>query len=255
MMIYATITFWLLVVVFSAYGIYQLWSSLIKPKIINVVLLPGTLVAQLGRVIGLLVTGGTVNNTALIKNDDTGEPTTAEASNSQIPFIGPIVVALLPMLACGFSIYLVMMYMGSEALAEGAVPAVSQALPTTLGGFWDLLRSCIDLVEDLCIAATGGDYRRWQTWLFAYLAVCLTVRMAPLPGTQRGAVGAILILGGVAALISLFSAQAGDPGAALQGIWGIMSFAVALLLLLLIVSLVVRGGVGLFRILANRTDD
>ena len=49
-MLYAALTFWLLVIVFSAWGVYWLWGRLVKPRVVNTVLLPGTLVAQLGHV-------------------------------------------------------------------------------------------------------------------------------------------------------------------------------------------------------------
>ena len=87
---YAQITFWLVVIVFTALGVHRLWSSLVQPKVVNSILLPGTLVAQLGYVLGLLVTGGTVNNTTLIKDDDSGEPETGEDAKPRVPLIGTI---------------------------------------------------------------------------------------------------------------------------------------------------------------------
>ena len=57
-MLYAAMVFWLLILVFAAYGTYQLLAGIIKPKILNFLLLPGTLMAQSGRMVGLLVTGG-----------------------------------------------------------------------------------------------------------------------------------------------------------------------------------------------------
>ena len=56
-MIYFAVTFWLLVAVLTAWGVHQLWSGMLKPRTVNSILLPGTLVAQLGHVLGLLVTG------------------------------------------------------------------------------------------------------------------------------------------------------------------------------------------------------
>jgi hypothetical protein len=44
-MLYAALTFWLLIIVFSAWGVHTLLSQLIKPKVVNSILLPGTLVA------------------------------------------------------------------------------------------------------------------------------------------------------------------------------------------------------------------
>ena len=75
-MLYAATTFWLMVIVFTAWGVHRIWTGLVPPKVVNAILLPGTLVAAVGHVVGLLVTGGTVNNTALIRNDESGEPQT-----------------------------------------------------------------------------------------------------------------------------------------------------------------------------------
>ncbi len=41
-MLYAAMVFWLLVLVFAAYGTHQLWAGMMKPNVLNVVLLPGT---------------------------------------------------------------------------------------------------------------------------------------------------------------------------------------------------------------------
>ena len=59
-MLYAALTFWLLVVVFTAWGVHHIWSGLLKPRTVNLLLLPGTLVAQIGYVMGVLVSGGTL---------------------------------------------------------------------------------------------------------------------------------------------------------------------------------------------------
>src|SRR5512134_995474 len=111
---YASITFWLLVAVFSALGVHRLWSSLVQPKIVNSILLPGTLVAQLGYVLGLLVTGGTVNNTTLVKDDDSGEPETGSDDKSRVPVVGSIIIALLPMAGCAVAIYWTAHYLGAQ---------------------------------------------------------------------------------------------------------------------------------------------
>ncbi|MCH8310314.1 MAG: hypothetical protein IIB17_07450, partial [Chloroflexi bacterium] len=50
-MLYIALTFWLVVIVLTAWGVRELWGGMIKPKIINTILLPGTLVAQVGHVL------------------------------------------------------------------------------------------------------------------------------------------------------------------------------------------------------------
>lgn len=244
---YASITFWLLVVVFSALGVHRLWSSMVQPKIVNSILLPGTLVAQLGYILGLLLTGGTVNNTALIKDDDSGEPQTPDDAEPRLPVIGAIIVALLPLAGCAAAIYWVSGYFGDSVLTsmEHVAPA-RLALPTTLSVFFETARDAISLVQRLVEAVQASDYRDWRTWLFLYLVICLTVRMAPLTGNLRGSIGAIFLTGLFAFIIGQMTES---TGSLLDTAWPLVVFSVAVLLLLLIVSLIVKGIVMLIQTL------
>lgn len=246
---YAAMTFWLVVIVFTALAVHRLWSGLIQPRVVNSVLLPGTLVAQLGHVLGLLVTGGTVNNTTLIKDDDSGEPQTGKDAKPRIPVIGTILIAMLPMLACGGAIYAVSQYLGQDILGRMERESVPRQLPTVVSAVWQMLRECVTLVEHLVDATRASQFDNWHTWAFVYLVVCLTVRMAPLPGTLRGAIGAIFVLGVVAALAGMaWPSKDGAPGL-LDRAWPLLTFSVASLLFLLLVSLTVRGVFGLVKIL------
>ncbi|MFQ5807335.1 MAG: hypothetical protein ACE5I3_12885 [Phycisphaerae bacterium] len=247
-MLYAALTLWLLVIVFSAWGVHWLWSQMIKPRAVNTVLLPGTLIAQLGHVLGLLITGNSVRNTSLMGDDEKGEPTTDSPDRQRIPVIGPVLVGLLPLVACAACLYLAARTLGREMLVEGASPELPQALPLTLAGLWELLRTSITVTENMLNAILSSDLMNWANVLFLYLAVCLTVRMAPFEGNRRGAIGAILLSGLVIGLVaSLVSAVEG----AVRSSWPILNFAVGVLLFLLLVSLLMSGLVGLVRILAR----
>lgn len=249
-MIYAAMTFWLLFTVLTAWGVHRLWSGMVKPRIFNAMLLPGTLVAQLGHVLGLLVTGATVTNTTLFKDDDSGDPETTPAPASRIPVIGPVIIGMLPLLACATGIYFVAEYLGGDILANLSFQTVGPSLPETTSAFWQFLRDQITLSESIVAAASAANFTQWSTWLFMYLLVCLAVRMAPFPGNLRGALGAIVVLGVGAALVaSLFDFA--DPR--VQKGWSVLNLTVAALLILLMASLVVRGGVGLVQII--RSDD
>lgn len=247
-MLYVTVTFWLFVVVFSAWGVHTLWSGMIKPRAVNIVLLPGTLVAQLGHVLGLLVTGATVTNTTLYKDDESGEPQTTQDAKPRVPVLGPIVIGMLPLLACGLAVFLLSRYMGGGFLVGMSEQHVANDLPRTLTGFWDLLHHQITMVEAVVNAAIQSDLQRWQVWFFLYLLVCLTVRMAPFPGHTRGALGAILMLG---VLLGLVGTVTGRGVEALHNSWPALSLTVATLTFLLLISLLIRGIVGLIRILAT----
>ena len=241
-------TFWLLVIVLTAWGVHQLWSGLIKAKVLNTILLPGTLVAQAGHVLGLLVTGATISNTTLIKDDESGAPETTPNPQPRIPVIGPVIIALLPLLACATAIYFIAKLLGRPVLGAMHTQTVRDVLPTSVGGVWQLLRDLISLVESFVSALTSSNLTDWRILLFTYLLVCLSIRIAPFPGYLRGSLGAIVVLGiGSAAVCSL--AGVADPR--VQSAWSVLNLTTATLLFLLLTSLVVRGSVGLVDILRN----
>lgn len=247
-MLYAATTFWLLVIVFSAWGVHALWSRLVKPRAVNVVLLPGTLVAQLGHVLGILVTGGAVQNTTLMSDGEDGAPRADTPEKTRIPIVGSIIVGLLPLLACAGALYAAAHYWGGDVIGGADLdgPSVPQALPTSVAEAWQLLHDGVNVMQDMTAAIAAANLRDWSTLLFLYLAVCLTVRMTPFEGNRRGAIGAILLAGGVIWLAGSLSAALHDG---ILASWPLLSFSVGMLLFLLLVSLLVTGGVGFARIL------
>ncbi len=243
---YVAMTFWLLVIVLTAWGVARLWGGMIRPKFFNTLLLPGTLFAQTGHVIGLLITGATISNTTLIKDDESAAPENTSNPQPRIPIIGPVIIGMLPLLACALGIFLATFYLGGS-VALGPMPSVvSDKLPISLAGWWQLIRDLVTLMERMSAALTTSDLTSWRTWLFAYLLVCMTIRMAPFPGYLKGSLGAILVLGILAAVTTrLFAVE--DPR--VQTGWAVLNLTVATLLLLLMTSLVIRGVVGLVRVL------
>jgi hypothetical protein len=205
-------------------------------------------VAQLGHVLGLLVTGGTVNNTTLIKDDETAAPEQTANPRPRVPVIGPVVVGMLPILACTATIYLVANHLGGEVGSEMRRDSVTEALPKTIDGAFDLLRGLITQAERTLQAVMNGDFGDWHVWLFVYLVVCLTVRMAPFPGNLRGSLGAILVLGLLTALTANFAPAV---EAKIHEGWPTLSLAVGALVLLLLISLLIRGTVGLGKLLLS----
>jgi hypothetical protein len=245
-MVYAAASVWVMVVMLLAWGVHHLWSTIVKPKSVNTVLLPGTLVAQLGQIVGLLITGGTVNNTALMRGDEKGSPATNPNPQPKIPVIGPVIVALLPMVALGATLYLMIRKLGVPVLEKMPKELISGQLPGSLAAFWEQLRGLITLAEGTLNAVRSAENASWRVAVFIYLMTCLTVRMAPLPGNIRGHIGAIASLGVIAWLAG--TVTPGIPEIILQG-WPIMTLAVGWLLLLLLLSLVVRGVVSTFEML------
>ncbi|MBN1491102.1 MAG: hypothetical protein JXA69_14405 [Phycisphaerae bacterium] len=93
-------------------------------------------------------------------------------------------------------------FLGQHILGRMARESVSRQLPTSLAAVWPLLRDCITLAERLVDATLTTRFDDWRTWVFIYLVICLTVRMAALlfllltSLAVRGVVGLIKILFG-----------------------------------------------------------
>ena len=245
-MLYAALTFWLLTVVLIAWGVHRLWCGMAQPRIVNAVLLPGTLVAQTGRVFGLLITGAPVRTSSLYDLDEGGDAETAHGPGTKIPVIGPVIVGLLPLLSCGAAIYFVADLLGQRVLEKLQTHIVGPTLPTTVPGVWQFLRDQITLVESIVSAIAATDFTDWKTPVFLYLLTCLAVRIAPVGGNLRGVFGAILLLGIGGATVGMFF---GIGESRVAGAWGILNLTVAMLLCLLMVSLLIRGGIGLAKML------
>jgi len=243
-MLYVAMTFWLLTCVLTAWGVHRLWSGILPAKVLNSLLLPGTLVAMLGHILGLLVTGATVDTATLYK-DGSGDPETTTDPKPRIPVVGPVIIGMLPLLACGTAIFFAVRYFGGPILERLPHNSIRLELPTSLAGFFDLLRGQLSLVESLIAAVRAADFHDWKTGVFVYLLACLAIRMAPFEGTLRGALAAIIVLGlGTAGVTSLFDVA--DPR--VQTGQSILTLTVAALMFLLLGSLLVRGLVGLVQL-------
>lgn len=244
-MLYLALTFWLLLIVLTAWGVQKIWAGMIKPRIFNLALLPGTVVAQLGHLVGLLMTGATIRDTTLIKDDDSAEPQVTRDPEPRVPILGPVIIAMLPLLACATCIFLADRYI-PNSITRSLRTVVTDKLPAQPAGWWDLARGLITLLESLVNAIAACDIRDWRAWLFGYLIICLTIRMAPFPGYLRGALGAIIVLGIFGALAATFIQLSPNF---LEWAWAVFNLTLAVLLLLLVTSLLIRGFIGLFRIL------
>lgn len=242
-MIYAAACIWILLVVFLAWGVDRLWKGIAQPRTLRVILWPGAFLAQVGRVLGLLITGAKV----VKAGPDEGD-TSANGADwaPKMPVIGPLVVALIPMTLLAIVLYLVGFRLGYPVLEKLPASVVSTAPPLTLAAFWEQLRSLITLSEGTLDAVRSAEVEPGKLILFMYLMVCFTVRLAPSPGNLRGHVGAILLLGITAGLVG--TVIDGLPNL-IQSLWPLLALALGWLLLLLMGTLIVRAAISSARVI------
>jgi len=247
-MIYAAAAVWLAVAVLLAWGVHALWSSIFKAKTVDGVLLPGTVIAHLGLIVGLLITGGSAGNAPPGRDDEKRSAGADAGLQPKIPVIGPLIVALLPMAALSVMLYLLVTRLGGPVLEQMPKDQIAMQLPPALAAFWDQLRALITLAEGTLAAVRTAEAVPWRTMLFVYLMACFTVRLAPLPGNIRGHMGAIAVAGVVAWLVGTVTTGLAE---AILRLWPILSLTVGWLLLLMMFSLLVRGIVSSVQIMTK----
>ncbi|MCK4574593.1 MAG: hypothetical protein KAU36_09480, partial [candidate division Zixibacteria bacterium] len=92
-------------------------------------------------------------------------------------------------------------------------------------------------------------WTNWRVPLFVYLAMCLTIRLAPVRRPLRPTLAAVIVLAGLIALVGVVWKRFDGL---MDNLWPLVMYVWASLLFMLWVSLMVRGGVGLARALAGK---
>lgn len=260
-MIYAAFAVWLFLALFMGAGIFRLWTSLVPPRWVNIALLPGTVVSELAYIFGCLITGGEVRRAKLMdgggggggkgksKGDSGGGDggPTSDASPG-LKGLGLVLASLLAIAACGAGILLVHSLLGEPVMQEFDA-RLPQDVPTGWAAFWSHLNTQVSLVR--LTAETYGDlsWLDWRVPLFVYLALCLSIQLAPVRRPMRPTLAAVVLIAALIAVIGVLS----DRFRGLIGdVWPLLTYVWSSLLLVLAATLIIRGVVGLVNILRGK---
>ncbi len=255
-MIYAAFILYLVLIVFTAIGVYRLWTGLVRPAWVNWVLLPGTLVSEMAYILGCLITGGEIRRAKIIPSGQgsaDGAPA-AEASGG-LRYVRPLVASLLTLLACSAAIVVLHGLLGDPVIQKFVLSdtwrlaAAPKELPGSWPGLWEQLGAQMHLLRRMLETLWEVDWTDWRVPVFVYLAACLSVRIVPVGRDLRAALGAVGLTAGLVALAGGVSDAWGDL---LSDAWPLLTYIWANLLLLLVVTLLIRGIVALVMILAGK---
>lgn len=264
-MIYAAFTLWLFLIIFLGAGLYRLWSQIVRPAWVNWTLLPGTVVSEMAYIFGTLISGGEIRRAKLLDIPGRRHPGRGRGANESNPtaeaaprlkVIGPIIAAMLAVLACAAAILAVHWLLGKPVISQFSVAggelrpaALPKSFPVNWAGLWDQLQGQVRLLRRMCETWGELDWFNWRVPLFVYLAACLSVRLAPVSRDMRATLGAVVVIAAVIALIGALSSGFGDL---MTDIWPLLTYVWASLLFLLLVTLLVRGVVVLFGVLSGK---
>lgn len=260
-MIYATFIFWFMLIIFAGLGVYRLWSGMIKSAWVNWALLPGTVISEMAYIFGCLITGGEIRRAKLIPERDgkggaeAGEPR-AEAT-AGMKFVGPMLAAVFAIVACGAAI------LGANALLGEPVTRLfrngpmglmglaelPRELPASWGAFWDQVNRQVWLLRRMSETWVLLDWTLWKVPVFVYLSICLAIRLSPVSRSTRATLAAGVTIAVVVAVVGMMWRRLDGL---MDNIWPLLTFVWSLLLFLLVLTLLIRGALGLIGVLFAR---
>ncbi len=246
---------WLLLIVFLGLGVHRLLSQMLRPAGINWALLPGTVVSEVAYIFGCLITGGEIRRARIMPTSPdsklAGEAEPITESAAKLKVIGPVVAALIAMVACAGAIVAASSLLGGPVMDEFSVEGefLPKSLPTSWHLLWVQIDRQVGLLRQTCQALARLDWLDWRVPLFAYLGVCLSVRLAPVRRDLRATLAAAVVIAGVIAIIGWISSRFAGL---MEDVWPLLAYVYATLLLLLIAALLVRGLVLLLQVLVGK---
>ena len=249
-------------ILFTGLGVYRLGASLLRPRWVNWILLPGTFVSEVGYIIGCLITGGEIRHAKILPDtgkggSSDGEPTTEDTP--RIKYLGRLVAALLSLILVVTAIVVLYTKLESpviENFAEklyfsGKDLQLPKELPDSMAGFWDTVRHQVDFLEGMCKSLQSLDWKNWRVPLFIYLTACLSIRLAPVGRDLRWALAAMVAISGVIALAGVISKKF-DGLIKDDDIWHLLTYIWTLLLMLLAITGLIHAAVAFVKMMRGK---
>lgn len=160
----------LLGVLFLSWGTRKWLVELMGTKVAAVVLWPGVVVHELSHLLGAVLTFTRVTGVALLPKGN------ALGSVSHVLPRNPLVlilISLFPILGASFILWLLAQLLLPIAPAVGPVPVFTggwiASAAAYLNAWWEFMRAFWQ----------AFSIQTWQSWFFAYLAICIAAHLAP----------------------------------------------------------------------------
>lgn len=247
-MIYAALALWLFVIIFAGLGVYRLWTDIVRPGWVHWALLPGTIVSEMAYIFGCLITGGEVRRAKLIESPNKASADGATDASPGLKLVGPTVAATLAILACGGAIIAIGIALGQDVIAQfvdgefASENLLPKALPTSWDAFWDHAQTQMQLLRRMFEMIVNLEWSNWRMPVFVYLSMCLSVRLAQVSRPIRSTLSAVAV---ISLAIAIVGALWQPLEEVMDKIWPLLTYVCSMLMFLLVITLIVRGGVAL----------
>jgi hypothetical protein len=249
-MILFALVVWLLIIVFVGYAIDRLWVSMAPGRWYRYVVAPGEWVHQLSHVVGCFLGGAEVTGIQLY------EPEGGRVSHNKpfIPILGNVLISLAPLVGCPLVLYLVA---GATGMSIRPAEELTDRFVLTIESFGSIPFDCATLMREGLGAVTGALRQAGfslRAAVFVYLAIVLTMRMAPSKADLKNSIHGIVFLAAafialaVAARLPTFRPWYDTVKGFVYAAWPSLSFGAALMMVILAASTVIAGLARLWKV-------
>lgn len=247
-MIYISFCAWIFLLAVTAIGIYRLWTRLAGGTLVDWLMLPATVPAELLYSLGRLMTGRPAYG-GLISPRHPSEDACRYAISGRGGFLVAMLSSFLTIIGGIALLSVVIQWLGIEIIEDmiGFPPeTLPPCVPTDMSVFWDVLKRQITLLENLANALAEQNWLDWRTPLFLYGFIILTVRLFPVRHDARASIVTAVALAGLAAAGAMLFGKIRNVLE--EELWYILTFAWTILLLLLCLTLLALGIYTLIRL-------
>lgn len=251
-MMYLTFTFWLLCILLTGRGLYRLWVRAVPQAAVDWVMFPAALVSESAYSIGRLLVGRPAYGAIIGPWDSSADPCRNAISGKHGFAVSMLASGLALLASAGVMLYLGQAFGGGVVrhfvfrFGEFTIARLPSDLPGSWEQFWYVLRYQLFLVQRLCETWGRLDWMTWQPWLFVYGMATFGVRLGPVRHDWRAEFVSAGILVVLVLILCALYAPAGETLAG--GVWYLMTYLWATLLLLSACTLVVYLAAGVVRL-------
>ncbi len=243
-MTYVAFSIWMYLILLAGMGLYRLWTRQFGHRLVDWILLPGTVCSELSYANGLLLLGRPAAGGIISTTGNSYAP--GQVPTGQFGFFVSMFTSLLGLLGCSIALCLVTKWLGGPIMLKFAFSGGAGQLPTELPQGLAILGDQGRLLKFLGQTITQLDWTNWRTPVFIYLTICLAVRLGVVRHDWRAAlVTNAVALGLLCGLCKIYP----DIQGRLEYAWPLLTYVWTMLLSLLAITLVIRGLVDLAHII------
>lgn len=179
----------------ACYGLREFWVRALPPRVVAWLAAPGVALHELSHALACLLTGAKVHSITLFRPDGSGE---VKHGPSKLKHVGEVIIALAPLLGATLALW------GLGALLDSPLNFYHVRAREITPGQLVFVAQLLALVgDDIALALTTAAWTDWRTYVFLYLAMCITLAMAPSRQDFKNCGIGLLVLCGAALVVHL----------------------------------------------------